>query len=793
MAKEWQIRPEPVVSTSLREAVGGHPLVARILAQRGMDTAETALPFLDAGLYAPMSPWELPGMARAVDVLQAAIRQGTRICVWGDYDADGMTATALLSEALASMGARVDYGVPRRAEGHGVPERAITEARDEGCGLLLTCDTGITDAEVLAGALESFPVIVTDHHDLPERLPDAQAIVNPKMLAAGHPLRHLTGVGVAYLLVAALSERVAASADSLDRHLDLVALGTVADVATLTADVRYLVQRGLVVLQSTARPGLRALAAGAGLDLAHVDAEDVGYALAPRLNAAGRLDDARMGVELLLTSSEDEADRLAGELERLNQDRRAHTESAMAVAQDALARDPEAVRAPVIFVEGRNWKAGILGLVAGRLANQYDRPALVFAHQADGVTVASARSVEGIDIHKAIRTQSDLLLREGGHPMAAGCSMASQSVSVFKSRLAAHLQQAMSERKAPVLEIDAFAPWPEITLDLAHDLTRLAPFGAGNPRPVLALSDVTLVRTADVSTRKQTRHRHLFVSRGTEDTLRLTWFNAGVLPPVNEALDIAFGMRAGRWRGRERLELDLFDWRFAQAAREAPSVDAVEGLSVVDWRERSSLEEAERELERMYGQQLAVWGEGAGRSQRSVSRVDLPAGVISALAIATAPPGPEELLSVMDATSPNVVYLLPAKKVPEVSAAILVRQVGAMLRVALRQRGGALDIARMAARLGVREAAVRAALRGLEEAGTIALTVGEHGAIRAERASGSRQRITIDDSSHRQAHVNDVQSPKAVLAHLVDETAAFRRAYHERPWVTFMPRRRQAR
>jgi len=789
LPREWRILPVPEVRPDLREAVGGHPLVARVLAQRGFETADQALPFLDPDHYCPASPWALGGMGKAVDILLGAIEHGHRVRVWGDYDADGMTATALLCEALGAAGATVDYDLPRRREGHGVSPRAIRDAKEADCRLLLTCDTGITAIDAVAQArAEGLSVIVTDHHDLPVRLPPAGAIVNPKTLSTDHALRELTGVGVAYMVAVALSGRREVAVD-LDRLLDLVAVGMIADVAVLTHDVRYLVRRGLAALRSSKRPGLRALVSVANLDMEHLDEDDVGYEIGPRLNAAGRLDDARIGVRLLLTSDDDEAAALAGELERLNQRRKAHTEAAMALAEDALLRDPESARGPVIFVEGNNWQPGVLGLVAGKLASRYDRPAVVLAHRPDGISVASARSVEGIDVHEAISAQGDLLLREGGHPMAAGCSMARENVPVFRNRLAVHLRQAMAERPAaPALEIDAVVPWNEVSLDLARDLMRLGPFGSGNQRPVLALTDVSLVRTADVSTQRVTPHRHLYVAHETEDTLRLTWFNAGELPPQNADLDVAFGLRVGRWRGRERLELDLVDWRRSRKAHEAPAVGIVAGLEVVDWRDRDAIEEAERELRQEYGGQLAVWGEGEGRTVSSVSRTDLPTSGVSALAIATAPPGPAEPESVIELTQPQVVYLLPVKKVPELTAGVLVRRVAAMVRAAVRDHAGRLDPERMAARLGARSATVLAILRGIEQAGSIVLQSDGAG-LRAVRATGG---LPGGAGHQRQAgarHEESVRPPRDVLAHLLAETAAYRRAFRERPWATFFPRK----
>lgn len=787
MRRVWRPVPPVEPSTALREAVGGHPLVARVLAQRGFADPKEALSHLDPEQYCPASPWELPGVADAVALLRVAIAQGKRVRVWGDFDVDGQTATALLVEALTAAGATVDFDLPRRSEGHGLAERAIDEALRDGVDALLTCDTGISDIEVVAEAgRRGLTVIVTDHHDLPPELPAAHAVVNPKLLPEDHALRELSGVGVAYeLMLALLSER---AADEWLRPLDLVAVGLVADVARQVKDVRYLVQCGLEALRAGQRPGIRALAEVAGLSVSALDESDIGFQLGPRLNAAGRLDDARKAVRLLLTRDAAEAITIARELEALNQDRRARTEAALAAAEEALHREPGALREPVLVVEGPGWEPGVLGLVAAELVRRYGRPAIVIAHRDGHLSVGSARSVEGFDIHQAIASQATLLVREGGHPMAAGLSLERDNVPAFRHGVLAWARRCRPAGPEP-LTVDADIPWTEAGLELARELGRLAPFGAGNPRPVLVARGGVLVRVDDVSRRRETRHRHLFLEGPEAATLRVTWFNADELPQLGERVDVAFCLEVNRWRGEERAQLQLVDWRPAAPAPRQVVETLVAGRDVVDWRHEHDTAARLRALRDRFGDRLVVWAEGVTPTpEESVTRRELFAQRRDALALAllTAPPSGEALRSVLAATKPQSVYLMPPVPVEMPSANVFVEQVAGMLRVALRAHKGVIDLRRMAARVAAREEAVMAALRGLELNGVVVLRR-EGGVLRAYLPGEAPDEDDLDtdvmvaesEEERKERLATARQQVRHALVYLLRETDAFRRAWAE--------------
>ncbi|MEA3342433.1 MAG: DHH family phosphoesterase, partial [Chloroflexota bacterium] len=366
---DW-IEPSTIEAPeALRAAVGGHPLVAETLARRGFTELGAARAFLDPDYYEPAPSTALPGMVEAAERLERAIRQGEQICVWGDFDVDGQTSTTVLVSTLQDLGASAQYYIPNRQEGgHGVHIPILKRLIGAGVELVLTCDTGVTAHEAIAYAqAQGVDVIVTDHHDLPPALPDACAVTDPKLLPDDHPLRELPGVGVAYKLAQLLYER-AGRAEEAAQYLDLVALGIVADVATQTGDTRYLLQRGLEALRRTERLGLQALIVVAELDPDRLTGEHIGFQLAPRLNSLGRLADATVAVEFLTTGDLSRARILASEMDGLNARRKLLCDQVFQGAQAQLERDPSLLVHRALVLSHPDWPAGIVGIVAGRLA-----------------------------------------------------------------------------------------------------------------------------------------------------------------------------------------------------------------------------------------------------------------------------------------------------------------------------------------------------------------------------------------------------------------------------------------
>jgi single-stranded-DNA-specific exonuclease len=432
-------------------------------------TPEAARAFLSPRII-PCPPDALPDLPKAVEILDESLSNSKTILIWGDFDVDGQTSTTLLVDAFLSLGLKIAWYIPNRLrESHGIRLDSLSEqissVRPD---VLLTCDTGVSAHDAVDYAKSrGLATLITDHHDLPPTLPDADAVIDPKRLPADHPLASLPGVGVAYKLVEHLYTQYG-RAQELPRFLDLVALGIVADVAQQTHDTRYLLQIGLDQLRNTRRIGLQALIEIAGIPPERLNATDIGFQLGPRLNAAGRLDDARPVVELLTTTDPTRARLLALQLEGLNNQRRLLNRQIYAAAQEQIARDPSLLDWEALVLAHSAWHPGIIGIVASRLAEHYQRPVVLLAESEDGPARGSARSVPGYDIGAAVAAQSDLLLSHGGHPGAAGLSLNSNDIPAFRRRLSNTLRETRDPSVHSGLILDAYAPewsrstWPRI-------------------------------------------------------------------------------------------------------------------------------------------------------------------------------------------------------------------------------------------------------------------------------------------------------------------------------------------
>ncbi len=406
------LEPQPIqVPQRLCAAVGGHLLVAEMLARRGILDPGQARVFLDPDLYAPAPANELPDLEVAAERLRRAIHQGERVIIWGDFDADGMTSAAVLFQTLRRLEANVAFHIPSRHQGHGLHRLDLDRLIEAGAGLILTCDTGVTAHEEVAFAnSRGAEVIVTDHHVLGDRLPPALAVVNTHRLSPSHPKATLPGVGVAHELARALDPAGALAA------LDLVAVGTVADVATLTGDTRYYVQQGIAALRGTARLGLRAMYEAAGLRPEGITEEHISFVLAPRLNSFGRLADATRGVELLITDDAVRARTLAMEVEGLNSRRRWLTKQVTDAALSQIERDPSLSEGHQALVLSQpTWPPGVIGVVAGRLAERFGMPAVLIATPPGETARGSGRSLPGVDLIAALTECASLLEGYGGH------------------------------------------------------------------------------------------------------------------------------------------------------------------------------------------------------------------------------------------------------------------------------------------------------------------------------------------------------------------------------------------
>ena len=565
MRKQWQLRnPDPRTVQTLGQQLACSPLLARLLAIRGVQSKAEADRFLNPSLHTLAPPWVLAGMDAAVQRIHAALIAHEKILVYGDYDADGITATAVLTAFLRQCGAHVSYHIPHRAiDGYGLGVDFIKKrARRNGVNLIITVDCGSSDHEAIRLARQAgIHTIVTDHHPVAQVPPDALAVINPTRPDCPAGLSHLAGVGVAFYLTIALRTHLRSqrfwqnrSEPNLSRLCDLVALGTIADVAPLVDENRVLTAAGLQQINHGARPGLAALMHASLKAARPADAQAIAFSLAPRLNAAGRLAHARMACELLLTDNDQKAAHLAAALCRLNVRRQSMENALLDSILQQLPRPPDRMNRAVLVVEGRQWHEGLLGIVAARLTRRFNRPTAVISTR-NGLSKGSARSIDGIDIAAALKACTGLLDRCGGHPLAAGFSLPAAQVAAFKTRLEQVVGQMAPHHDAdPIVMMDAAVPLDDITPELMNHIERLAPFGQGNPYPLFM---DTGIRVRQCTILGQ-RHRRMLLEGpcgGGRQHPAIQFNVSGDLSPGDQFEKIAYRPQWNYWNGRKQLQL----------------------------------------------------------------------------------------------------------------------------------------------------------------------------------------------------------------------------------------------
>ena len=549
---------------TLSETFGITELIAKILVNRGYDTVEAANAFLRPELSGLHDPFLLHDMDKAIERLMQAIDSGQKIIVYGDYDVDGMTSTAIMTWALELMGANVDYFVPSRfSDGYGPNLANYQKLAAEGMQLLVTVDNGVSGKDEIAWLMaQGIDVIVTDHHELPEELPVATAIVHPRHPEGSYPFGGLSGAGVAFKVVSALLEEPA------DEVLDLAALGTVADVMSLTDENRIIVKQGLESLKLDPRPGVAALLAAAGTQLSDIDSSTIGFTIAPRLNALGRLENATTGVQLLLMDELEEAKPLADHVNALNQERQQLVTKITTAAQEQAAQLSED---PVLVVAGENWHEGVLGIVASKLVEQTGKPTIVLNVNGDEMK-GSGRSVAAFDLFTALAGHRDLMTTFGGHASAAGMTVPTNNLTALRAALRdeAAQQQLATAQKAD-MQIATTVTAADFTKENFDNLQVLAPFGEGNPEPLFMLD---LRGVNQVKTMSEGKHLRFIAQTDTDQlpVVAFGWGNqASALAGHFSSLQIVGTMSQNSYRGNISYQLMLRDM-------------SAKGAAILDWR-----------------------------------------------------------------------------------------------------------------------------------------------------------------------------------------------------------------
>ena len=554
--KLWRVAPRSPADVNALLA-DYSPLAAQLLYNRGVRDMPSARAFLSTDEKLLEDPYLLPNMDAAVSRIHRAIRGGETIGVFGDFDADGVTGTALLEEGLSRLNAKVISYLPHRVrEGHGLNSLAIRSLREQGVTLLITVDCGVTSVdEVREAAAMGMDTVITDHHTPLPQLPEACAIVNPKLSGSTYPFPHLAGVGLALKLVTALYAYMDRAWD--ESLLQLAALGTVTDVTPLVGENRYIVSAGLRSLNTNPRPGLQELLRLAGLDVGELDTETISYTLGPRLNAPGRLEHAGSSFSLLRAASTEDAVPLAQDLDRLNRDRQGLTQKAVEVARRELGLETTAP--PITVLWSEEFPPGIAGLLASRLVDERWRPAVVVSLE-DGVGRGSGRSIPEFDLASALSECGDLFDRFGGHPRAAGFLIPRENLSDLKERLEAiALREIGSADLQPAIDIDAHVRIATLMGDNFRFLRDLAPYGEGNPTPVFLTRGAAVLDAQTVGA--QGSHLRLKLQHEGAVWDGMAFGRGSEWSGEHNLLDIVYTLSVDTWGGSRTIKLIIEDFR----------------------------------------------------------------------------------------------------------------------------------------------------------------------------------------------------------------------------------------
>jgi len=566
----WQLATyDEVLAQEIAEECGISPLIARLLVIRGIDTPQKARSFLHVSVEQFHDPYKLDGMEKSVHRIREAIRLKEPICIYGDYDADGVSSTSLMVHTMRQLGAVFDYYIPNRfKEGYGLNNQALAFLQESGYKLIVTVDTGISAVEQVEFAKSiGLDVIVTDHHEPPAVIPDAYAVINPKKPGCTYPFDMLAGVGVAFKLATALLEEPPL------HLLDLASIGTIADLVPLVDENRLLASMGLRRLNQTRNIGLQALIRVCGLADTELSAGHVGFAIGPRINAVGRLETAEAAVKLLTTDDVKEADHYAQLLDDLNKERQelVQTMTEEAIAMVLADYPPEENGVLVLAKEG--WNVGVVGIVASRMVERFYRPTIVLGIDPEkGTAKGSARSIAGFDMYEALTACKELLPHYGGHTMAAGMTLPIENLPALRTKLNQLAKEWLTpEDYIPLTKIDLSVELSEVNVDLVEQLEALAPFGMGNPTPLVTIKDSQAQGMRKIG--RDNTHLKCTLQQDTVslDAIGFSWADAMEKITAKAMLDVVGELSVNEWNGMKKPQMvirdlsvphrQIFDWR----------------------------------------------------------------------------------------------------------------------------------------------------------------------------------------------------------------------------------------
>ena len=560
-------QPDVDLQMKLARELKIHPITAAILIRRDIRTEEDGRRFLYPSEEDLFDPFLLPDMDRAVERIQQAVRDKERVVIYGDYDVDGISAIALYLEWFNRYGCPAGYYIPHRVkEGYGLNQKAVRDLYDQGTKLLITADCGTTSVEEVefAKAL-GLDVIITDHHEVAtgsHNRPPAVALINPKRPDSKYPFTGLCTAGLVYKVIQALEQKNGRPNGFHSDMLDLVALGTLADVSPVTSENRYLITEGLKQLSHANRVGISALKASARVENKQVRCGTVGFTLAPRINAVGRLAVAGEGVKLLTTKSRHEADRIAAQLEVWNSERQRIEQEIFKDVEQQIRRDGNLARNSCVVLSSPNWHVGVIGIVASRVAERYGRPTVLIALDGDGQGKGSARSVPGFHLQRSFEACSDLLLRFGGHSQAAGLTIRKDQIPAFRERLSSKVLDVFGRKGfGSSLAVDAIVELEDLKFPLIRELERLQPYGIGNPEPTLAIRGAAVVSLRVVGK----NHLKFKVKKNSALVFEAIGYRMGDWADrlsSDQRVNLAFTPEIHEWRGEQRAQLRIKDIQY---------------------------------------------------------------------------------------------------------------------------------------------------------------------------------------------------------------------------------------
>lgn len=558
MRKIWQIKSvDNKLQKNLAHSLGISPFLAQLLINRDLTTPKVARIFLDGKLNSLNDPFELKDMDYALKRINRAIKDKEKIIVWGDYDCDGVTASALLVRVLKFLGANVNYYIPNRLdEGYGMNIEAIDFLHNKKTSLVITVDCGISCfTEIEYARKRGIDVIVTDHHKIADRLPDAVAIIDPLQDGCKYSYKYLAGVGIAYKLAGALCAKNNRGYEN--KFLDLVALGTIADIVPLTGENRILIKFGLEGLSNTENTGLRALIQACGLENKPITPEHVSFILAPRINAIGRMDSAETAIELLLTDSYDRALGLAEILDDENYKRQSEQNRILKQALVKVESEINFKTDRVLILNEEDWHPGVIGIVASKLVDRFYRPTIMLSFK-EGVGRGSGRSIEGFHLFDAINNCSHLLERFGGHETACGLTIKRENLGEFSKMINNLAIESISDQDLiPKLQVEMDVPLSILDMNFINEIDKFSPFGHGNPRPVFSSRNLSLKSEPQIFSKDTLK---LWVTDGQTVCEAVGFRMADYLPFIsNNRLDIAYAPSINNWGGTPTIQLKLED------------------------------------------------------------------------------------------------------------------------------------------------------------------------------------------------------------------------------------------